>query len=394
MLITRLYLNKIKKTTKINFIMPRACCRLHRLLDSDNLTQKLDKDKFTNFCEFIQNSCHKRSKTLLTYENPNDKEVYIYLFGGSGTRYLTTVLGEYIAFTPQKALLGDIKWYPVIGTRLTSQTKYLTILGNTKLPTALLLILSYYENHLKQHIHYNLISHMTIPNQIQCLLFILQITNDDNLQKLIAKRITSITLCDEDSVINTFTTYDRNNSFANTEKLVSNHFDSHLTLHCTEEKQKPPEYEKQEKWKKNITTFLMMENWSKLNPTSMTTKFSNKSSQKYGETTTSITAKQTELNRNPIMMMNQPETSCSGELDNFQFGTTNSNPIQPTQFSRNHTISKPVDVDSTLNMKQTNCGKKRKTRTETYIKTCCLSNNVITRLMNINFEEFLTQKKN
>ena len=282
-------------------MMPRACCRLHRLLDSDHFARRLDKDKFTTFCEFVQNSCHKRSKTLLTYENPNDKEVYIYLFGGCGTSNLTTVLGEFIAFTPQKALLGELKWYPVIGTRLTSQTKSLTILGSSKLPTALLLIMSYYENFLKQHIHYNLHCHMTIPSQLQCLLFMLQITTHDNLQKVIGRRITSITLCDDNPIINTLTTYDKGRSFSDAEKIISNRFDDHLTLHCTPEEPQNPKSQEQEIWKRNILTFFMTKNWSS-QPTTQINLF-NTSSTEYGQTTSN---QMTQPQPQPEMMTNWP----------------------------------------------------------------------------------------
>ena len=289
--------------------MPRACCKLHRLLDSDHFTKRLDKNYFTTFCEFLQESCHKRSKTLLTYENPNDREVFVYLFGGCGTRYLTTVLGEFIAFTPQKGLLGELKWYLVIGTRLTSQTKSLAILGKTKLPTALLLIMSYYENYLKQHIHYTLNCHMTVPSQLQCLLFMLQITTDDNLQKIIGRRITSITLCDDDPTINTFTTYEKDKSFHNAEKIITNRFENYLTLHCTPEEPNP-EIEEQEKWNKNILTFLMTKNWTiRLTDLQIQThpnNLSNKSSAEYGETTQPQIQYQMQPQIPQEIMINQP----------------------------------------------------------------------------------------
>ena len=245
--------------------MACICCKLHRFLDSDNFTSYLNNEKFQDFCIFLQTSCHKRNRSLLPLENPNDMEVYIYLFGGVGTRYLTTVLGEFITFIPETKS-SKMKWFPVIGVKKTSQTKSLTILGSAKLPIASLLLLSYYENNLKKHfepINFDLASHMSTSTLIPCLLFLLQQTNDITLHETLMKKITSITLCDNSDHIKAFTTTTVSNSFANHSKTLTDHFDSHLTLYCKEEQKKTIEEITEEKWKNKLLTYLMTKNWTK-----------------------------------------------------------------------------------------------------------------------------------
>ena len=192
-------------------------------------------------------------------------DVYVYLFGGVGTRYLTTVLGEFITFIPETKS-SKTKWFPVIGIKKTTQTKSLTILGSAKLPIALLLLLSYYENNLKKHfepIVFDLISHMSTGTLTPCLLFLLQQTNDITLHEILIKKIASITLCDNSDHINTFTTKTPSNSFANHSKTLSDHFDSHLTLYCKEEQEKTKQEITEEKWKNKLLTYLMTKNWTK-----------------------------------------------------------------------------------------------------------------------------------
>ena len=78
--------------------MPRSCCQLHSFLDGDSFPKTLKYDEFETFAMFIQ-SRNNRNKAYIK-ENPNNMEAYIYLFSGTGTRYLSTVAGQYITFSP------------------------------------------------------------------------------------------------------------------------------------------------------------------------------------------------------------------------------------------------------------------------------------------------------
>ena len=114
-------------------------------------------------------------------------QIYIYLFAGAGTRYLSGLAGQFITFQPGKNIKQAIKWYPVLATKIIPETKSLSYLGQTKLPIGLLLLMTYKKNYLCNRIHFNLQFHMTVPLQIQCLLFILSISPDTELHYMIGQ---------------------------------------------------------------------------------------------------------------------------------------------------------------------------------------------------------------
>ena len=245
--------------------MSRVCCKLHRFLDIENFTTNLSNERFHDFCSFLQTSSYKKNRSLIPLENPNDKEVYIYLFGGVGTRYLTTVLGEFVAFMSTMKTTKT-KWFPVVGIKKTVQTKSLTILGSGKLPIALLLLLSYYENNLKHNYDCNdsfeLNTHMSLPTLIPCLLYLLELTNDSLLQTILIKKLTSVTLCDNSDVINSFRSTSFSHSFALNKRVITGHFGEHLTLFCTTKRDLTEEEQQQEIWKNKMLTLLMTTNWT------------------------------------------------------------------------------------------------------------------------------------
>ena len=245
--------------------MSRVCCKLHKFLDTEDFTTILDNERFKDFCSFLQTSSNKRNRSLLPLENPNDKEVYIYLFGGVGTRYLTTVLGEFITFI-SNVKSTKTKWFPVIGVKKTVQTKSLTILGSAKLPIALLLLLSYYECNLKHNYDCNnlfeLSTHMSITSLIPSLLYMLEQTNDAQLQNLLIKKLTSITLCDNCENINCFQTQNISSSFSAYHRNIIGHFGHHLTLYCNDKKELTQQEEREEIWRTQISIFLMTKNWT------------------------------------------------------------------------------------------------------------------------------------
>ena len=247
--------------------MSRTCCKLHRFLDNENFTTNLSNERFKDFCSFLQTSSNKKNRSLVPLENPNDKEVYIYLFGGVGTRYLTTVLGEFIAFVSNMKT-SKTKWFPVIGIKKTVQTKSLTILGSAKLPIALLLLLSYYENNLKYNYDCNdvfeLCSHMSITSLIPSLLYLLEQTNDILLQRVLIKKLTTVTLCDNNEITNSFQATTFSNSFSTHPRVVTGYFGSHLTLYCNDKLPLTQEEQEQETWKNKILTLLMMKNWTEI----------------------------------------------------------------------------------------------------------------------------------
>ena len=204
--------------------MLKICCKLHRILDSKTLSNSIKEKKFEEFSKFIQQSWCKRSRTTIEYENPNDLDIYVYLFAGAGTRYLSGLAGQFITFQPGKNIKQAIKWNPVLATKLIPETKSLSYLGQTKLPIAILLLLNYERNYLCNHIHFNLHLHMTVPLQIQCLLFMLSITIDVELHRMIGERLTAITLCDDNPIINVFTTSDQTESMATRTNVTIRNF--------------------------------------------------------------------------------------------------------------------------------------------------------------------------
>ena len=245
--------------------MSRTCCKLHRFLDSENFLSFLDNERYKDFCSFLQASSNKKNRSLVPMENPNDKEVYIYLFGGVGTRYLTTVLGEFITFIPH-IKTNKTKWFPVIGIKQTVQTKSLTILGSGKLPIALLLLLSYYENNLKFNHDCDqvceLTSHMSISSLIPCLLYMLEHTNDLSLQLILINKLTNVTLCDNSDIINSFKTSIFPNSYLANPREPIGYFDNHLTFNCINKLSLTSEEQKVETWKNKILILLMTKNWT------------------------------------------------------------------------------------------------------------------------------------
>ena len=182
---------------------------------------------------FLQQKNHSRNKEVRINENPNNIEVYIYLFAGTGTRYLSTVAGEYFGFASQKTLLPLLKWYAIVATNLTHQTKSLCLLGKT-LPVGLLILLTYYENYLKQHHHYSIYAHMTLTLETQTLLFMLLNSFDLNLQHMIGQSLTTITLCVDSHIIQSFQTNQAIESINQIDlKHIYNHFPSFLCLNYT-----------------------------------------------------------------------------------------------------------------------------------------------------------------
>lgn len=156
-------------------IMPKVCCKLYRVLDSPNFSKSLKPNKFEEFCKFIQESCHRRSKNVVEYENPNNINVHIYLFAGAGTRYLSGVAGEFLTFQPQKQLMQSIKWYPVLATKLIPQTKSLSFLGKTKLAIGLLLLISYHQTYLAQHFFPTSFSHVNSTSDTMLIIHVVNL---------------------------------------------------------------------------------------------------------------------------------------------------------------------------------------------------------------------------
>lgn len=200
--------------------MPRVCCRLHMLLDSPDFPLLLKNNNIENFCIFLQETIHKRTKSSILFDNPNDVEIYFYLFAGLGTQYLSTMAGEFVTFAPEKSMLSTLKWFPVVTTKQTHQTKSLSFVSKTNLPTGLLLLISYYKNYLKRHEQFQMHFHMTIQLQVQTLLFILLTTQDFQLQLSIGQRLTTITLCNDYIDINAFITNDEHSSLSNADKII------------------------------------------------------------------------------------------------------------------------------------------------------------------------------
>ena len=274
--------------------MPKICCKLHRLLDSKNISCQIKNDKFEDFCKFIQQSWIKRSKTTIQYENPNDMTIYVYLFAGAGTRYLSGLAGQFITFQPRKSIKQAIKWYPVLATKEMPETKSLSFLGKTKLPISLLLLLSYEKNYLCHHIHYNIVFHMTIPIQMQCLLFMLSISPDADLHAMIGERLTSITMCDDSPLINIFETSDQSESITKRKKItINNFFPDFLCENCKDPIHNDDgEIPLEDSWNTAMTTVLMHHKWTEisdpsLNPRNQTTatekRISKDSSPYYGK---------------------------------------------------------------------------------------------------------------
>lgn len=243
--------------------MPRACCKLHKLLDSSQFPNLLDYQKLEGFSVFIEDTVSRRLKAILPTENPNDIEVYFYLFVGSGTRYLSTVAGEFLTISPNKSLLSMLKWYPVISTKLTHQTKSLSFLGKTTLPIAILLLLTYHDNYLKQHQQFELNFHMTMQLQTQCLLYMLLTTQNFDLQRTIGRRLTCITLCNDSPDISTFITDNGNTSLHFHEnRTIYNHFPPFLCKNSQPKKidissETPPS------WNNLMLYMILNKNWTR-----------------------------------------------------------------------------------------------------------------------------------
>ena len=249
--------------------MPKICCKLHRLLDSKSLSNRIKKDQFEEFCKFVQQSWIKRSRTTIEYENPNDMDIFIYLFTGAGTRYLSGLAGQFITFQPGKSIKQAIKWYPVLASKVIPETKSLSYIGQTKLPIALLLLLNYERNYLCDHIHYNLHLHMTVPLQIQCLLFMLSISPDIQLHTIIGERLTSITLCDDSPVINIFSAFDTTESFENRRNIIiRNFFPDFLLVNCKNSVETDTN-NTLDSWNSTMASILMNHNWTRTSDASL-----------------------------------------------------------------------------------------------------------------------------
>ena len=234
--------------------MPRVCCKLHRLLDSAEFPTLLKNYTVENFCIFLQETVHKRTKYSILFDNPNDVEIYFYLFAGSGTRYLSTVAGEFVTFTPEKAILSILKWYPVIATKQTHQTKSLTFVGKTNLATGLLLLISYYENYLKQQEQFQMYFHMTIQLQVQTLLFVI---NHSRFP---------ITTFHWSTTNNnhTFITDNQDASLFNTDNItIRNHFPHFLCHNCNPAKETEHNTTAKDSWDSVILTLITNNNWTK-----------------------------------------------------------------------------------------------------------------------------------
>ena len=243
------------------------------------------------FCKFIQQSWYKRAKLSIECENPNDVEIYIYLFAGAGTRYLSGLAGQFLTFQPGK-IKQSVKWYPVLTTKTIPETKSLSFLGKTKLPIGLLLLVSYENTYLYDQIQFNIQFHMTVPLQIQCLLFILSISPDNNLHRMIGQRLTAITLCDENPVINVFTTSDKTESLSQrTNITIRNFFPDYLCFNSKDPIVSHSNENHIDAWNSAILSLLMKHNWTKTSdPSSIQqnniveeTQTSSDSSQFYGK---------------------------------------------------------------------------------------------------------------
>ena len=134
-------------------------CDLHELLTNERFHSLIHVDKFQEFCKFIQDNRGLHIKRRYV-QNPNNIDVHMYIFRGTGSKYLSQVADQYITFQPKKENNPLPLWYPVISTKLIQQTKSLVYLGKASFAICLLLLISYYEAYLSSTA-YSLNAHMT-----------------------------------------------------------------------------------------------------------------------------------------------------------------------------------------------------------------------------------------
>ena len=342
--LTRHSFEIIKKSIQIRSqdqktIMPKICCKLHRLLDSKNESSHIKKEKFEEFCKFIQESWIKR-KTTIQYDNPNDINIFLYLFAGAGTHYLSGMAGQYITFQPGKNIKQAIKRYPVLTTKQMPETKSLSFIGETTLPNGLLLLLSYEKSYLNHHIHYNIQFHMIVPIQIQCLLFILSTSFDTDLLTMITERLTCITMCDDNPLINIFETPNESESIAKREKItINNFFPDYLCINCKDPiRNDQSEIPLEDSWSTAISSVLMLHNW---------TKISKPSSNPHKPATT--TNKRISVTSLPYYGKVINSNSDNNPIDNISTRPTTSGTIGSSRSSfESNSIDRPTSTSATV----------------------------------------------
>ena len=117
---------------------------------------------------------------------------------------------------------------------------------------------------MSEHILFNLHFHMTIPVQLQCLLFMLSISLDRALPNMIGQRLVTTTLCDDNPIINVFTTCDSSKSLMSREDIIlRNHFPNYLCLNC---KTATKSQDKFDRWNTGILYLLLNNNWTDPTP--------------------------------------------------------------------------------------------------------------------------------
>ena len=212
---------------------PNSCCDLHRLLTYSNFGSILAIDKFVEFCHFTQTKSVRRL-TRNYIQNPNNLDGHIYLFSGTGTRYLSSVAGQYITFQPIKENNPLPKWYPVVSTKLIPQTKSLIFLGKASYSLTLLLLISYYENYLSSSA-YTLNAHMTEPLEISLLLYMILSTSNSNFLSLLGRCLAQTLSCHDNHIIQTFKTNNYDNSITGCNlKTIYSYFPPFLCLYASE----------------------------------------------------------------------------------------------------------------------------------------------------------------
>ena len=153
-------------------------CDLHELLTNKRFHSLIHVDKFQEFCKFIQDNRGWHIKRRYA-QNPNNIDAHMYIFRGTGSKYLSQVADQFITFQLKK------ENNPVISTKLIQQTKSLAYLGKASFAISLLLLISYYEAYLSST-SYSLNAHMTEDLEISSLLFMMQNSNNQHLHNMVS----------------------------------------------------------------------------------------------------------------------------------------------------------------------------------------------------------------
>ena len=334
--------------------------------------------------------------------------------------------GQFITFQPGKNIKQAIKWYPVLATKVIPETKSLSYLGKTKLPIGLLLLLNYEKNYLCHHIHYHIQFHMTVPLQMQCLLFMLSISPDADLHTMIGERLTSITLCDDSPLINIFETSDHAESLLKQEKItISNFFPDFLCVNCKDSIQTDNETAFDNSWNSAMISVLMNHNWTETSnpslipPNQPTTekRISKDSSPYYGKrsltATTTGPSKISRQEREPIILSapsmdiqqssNQPlcppdgNSECSNDVVTdsvFQYDESVSFSTNRTrQFSNQTTTTTTAESTSPSILSNLNITAARELPRIRENLFCCKNEAIAKKVTSLSYMEFINQKE-